>query len=73
MPLAPEYAAMLADAAAAGGPAMTELSPTDARGLYQAMRPANPELTVGKVAELQIPGPAGAIPARVYTLSLIHI
>ena len=67
MPLAPEYAAMLAEAAAAGGPAMTELSPTDARGLYQAMRPANPELTVGKVAELQIPGPAGTVPARVYT------
>ena len=67
MPLAPEYAAMLAEAAAAGAPPMTELSPGDARGMYQMMRPANPELAVGKVENLSIPGPAGDINARVYS------
>ena len=30
------------------------------------MRPANPELTVGEVTTIELPGPAGEIPARVY-------
>jgi len=67
MPLAPEYAAMLAEAAAAGAPPMTELSPAEARAMYQAMRPGNPELSVAAVRDLNIPGPAGNIPARVYS------
>ena len=67
MPLAPEYAAMLAEAAAAGAPPMTELSPAEARAMYQAMRPANPELTVASVKDLTIPGPGGDMTARVYT------
>ena len=67
MPLAPEYAAMLAEAAAAGAPPMTELSPAEARAMYQAMRPANPELVVAGVQDIGIPGPAGDIKARVYT------
>jgi len=66
MPLAPEYAAMLAEAAAAGAPPMTALSPTEARAMYQAMRPANPELEVASVKDIDIPGPAGQIKARVY-------
>ena len=61
MPLAPEYAAMLAAAAEAGAPPMTELSPAEARAMYQAMRPENPELSVGSVAEIAIPGPGGDI------------
>lgn len=67
MPLAPEYAAMLAEAAAAEAPPMTSLSAPEARAMYQAMRPANPELTVGTVSDLQIPAAGGEIPARVYT------
>ena len=67
MPLAPEYEAMLTEAAAAGAPPMTELSAPEARAMYQAMRPANPELTVGSVSDLTIPGPAGDIPVRVYS------
>ncbi len=66
MPLAAEFEAMLTEAAAAGAPPMTELSPVEARAMYQAMRPENPELTVGSVTELSIPGPAGDIAARVY-------
>ena len=67
MPLAPEYAAMLAEAAAAGAPPMTQLSPAEARAMYQAMRPANPELAVAAVQDIAIPGPEGEIKARVYT------
>lgn len=66
MPLAAEFEAMLSEAAAAGAPPMTELSPPEARAMYQAMRPENPDLAVGSVSELGIPGPAGDIPARVY-------
>ena len=67
MPLAPEYAAILAEAAAADAPPMTALSPAEARAMYQAMRPANPELAVAAVKDIDIPGPAGALKARVYT------
>ncbi len=67
MPLAPEYQAMLAEMAAAEGPAMTDLPPAQARELYRLMRPANPDLRVGSVRDERIPGPAGEIPVRIYT------
>lgn len=67
MPLAPEYQAMLAEMAAAEGPAMTDLPPAQARELYRLMRPANPDLSVGSVRDDRIPGPGGEIPVRVYT------
>ena len=66
MPLAAEFEAMLKDAAESGAPAMTDLSAPEARAMYQAMRPENPQLTVGSIADLCIPGPAGDIAARVY-------
>ena len=67
MPLAPEYQAMLEQLADAPGPAITEMSPTEARELYRTMRPANPELAVGRVTDRSIPGADGDIGLRIYT------
>ncbi|MGI9325029.1 MAG: alpha/beta hydrolase [Pseudomonadales bacterium] len=70
MPLAPEYAAMFAQLAEAPGPAISEMTPGEAREMYRAMRPLNPELPVANVAEQSCPGPQGnTIPLRVYTPS----
>ena len=66
MPLAPEYEALLAAAAEAGAPPLSALSPAEGRELYRMMRPANPELAVGEIASIDLPGPGGEIPARVY-------
>ena len=66
MPIAPEYQAMLAEMAAQEGPAIVDLSPEDARQVYRLMRPVNPDLPVGAVRDLQVPGPGGAVPIRVY-------
>ena len=67
MPIAPEYQAMLAELAETPGPAISELSPADARGLYRMMRPAAPELEVGSVEAMRCPAEDGAqIPLRVY-------
>lgn len=67
MPLAPEYQAMLAELAAAEAPPISELPPETAREVYRLMRPAAPDLTVGAVRDLEIPGPGGAIALRVYS------
>jgi acetyl esterase len=67
MPLAPEYQAMLAELAKQEGPALTDLSPAEARAVYRVMRPVNTELEVGSIAERRVPGPDGDIPVRIYT------
>jgi len=67
MPLVPEYAALLAELAAAEGPAISALSPAEGREMYRMMRPVNPDIAVGAVADSTLPGPAGLIPVRVYT------
>lgn len=67
MSLAPEYQAMLAELAAAEGPAISQLSPAEGREMYRMMRPVNPEIEVGRVADGSIPGPGGDIPVRIYT------
>jgi acetyl esterase len=53
----------------AGRPPYETLTPTEARGLYLAARPAtNPEPPeLARVESLSIPAPHGAIAARVYT------
>ncbi len=58
---------MLAELAAAEGPAIADLSPAEGREMYRMMRPLDPEIPVGLVADRRIPGPAGDIPIRVYT------
>ncbi len=65
--LAPEYAAMFAQLAEAPGPAIVDLSPADARVMYRAMRPVNPDIEVGNVRNATCPGPGGNIPLRIYT------
>ncbi len=67
MGLAPEYAAMFEQLAETPGPAMTDLPPEQARELYKAMRPVNPELKVGDIEDVTCPGPGGDIPLRIYT------
>ena len=67
MPLVPEYQAMFEALAEEPGPAITELTPEQAREMYRMMRPANPELVVGAVANRTIPGPHGDVPMRIYT------
>jgi acetyl esterase len=67
MPLHPEYAALLQQLAEVPGPTLTELPTADARAMYRMMRPAVPELSVGEVTDRTIPGPARAIPLRIYT------
>jgi len=69
MPLTPEYQAMLDQLAAQPGPKLSSLAPADARQMYRMMRPLNPDLAVGAVTDLTIPGPAGEIPVRIYTPS----
>ena len=69
MPLHPEYDAMLKQLAATPGPAINEMPVSDARAMYRMMRPAAPDLAVAKLQDKSIPGPAGAIPTRIYTPS----
>ena len=67
MPLHPEYEAMLKTLAATPGPALSDMPVPDARAMYRMMRPAAPDLEVGKVEDRALPGPDGAIPVRIYT------
>lgn len=66
MPIAPEYQAML-DQLAAGEPApgLAELPVAEGRAVYQAMRPVNPALPIGRIEDTVIPGPHD-IPIRIY-------
>ena len=67
MPLAPEYASMLAELAGNPGPALQEMTPEEGRELYRLMRPLNPDLPIGAVRDETIPGPNGEVPLRIYT------
>jgi acetyl esterase len=67
MPLAPEYQAMLIQMASQEGPAITDLTPLEARAVYRLMRPLNPDVAVASVVDRRVPGPAGEIPVRIYT------
>lgn len=66
MPLDPTTEAILAELAEAGGPAMSEMAPEEAREMYRAMQPPAPEIEVGAVADRRIAGPDGEIPVRIY-------
>ncbi len=66
MPLEAATAAMLAAAAEAGAPPLSELSPQQAREMYRMMQPPADDITVGSVENRHIPGPAGEIPIRIY-------
>ena len=68
MPLDPQAQALLDQVKALGGPPLNELSPPDARVAAQALGSlSGPPEAVAKVENRTIPGPAGALPVRVYT------
>lgn len=66
MPLEATTAALLAAAAEAGAPPLSDLSPAEAREMYRMMQPPADDITVGKVENRRVTGPAGEIPIRVY-------
>ena len=68
MPLHPQVAAMLAEAAKSGLPPSFEGTPEEARENSRLARAAMPVETepVGDVEDRTVPGPAGDIPVRVY-------
>lgn len=67
--LDPDAAAVLAAFRAAGRPPYETLTPAEAREMYLAARPVSqPEPPpIASAEALSIPGPAGDIPARIYT------
>jgi len=65
MPLDPQVEIVLQLLAAAGGPPLETLSPPQARAAFAQMILPSDE-PVARVEDHTIPGPAGAIPARVY-------
>lgn len=66
MPLESATAAMLAAAAEAGAPALSDLSPAQAREMYRMMQPPADDIAVGNVEDRLIAGPAGDLPIRIY-------
>lgn len=69
MPLDPQVEALLAQMGEQPAPKLWELPVEEARALYQGMAAMlePPDVPIGKTEDIAIPGPAGEIPARVYT------
>lgn len=69
MPLAPEYAAMFEQLAAAEEPAppLWEMTADQGREMYRAMRPLIEDIPINAVANRTIQGSLGDIPLRIYT------
>ncbi|HEX7131813.1 MAG TPA: alpha/beta hydrolase [Iamia sp.] len=66
MPVVPEIQALL-DQLAAAPLAMDEIDPPTMRVLYAALAATDGEpVVVGSATDVAVPGPAGAIPARIY-------
>jgi acetyl esterase len=68
MPLHPQTRALLDQFAAAGGFDATQLPVPAVRAMYAQMSAGRPGPEVASLAERSVPGPAGAIPVRVYAL-----
>jgi acetyl esterase/lipase len=66
MTLDPQVKMLLEGMAAAGGTPISEMSPVEARAMYEAMKDPL-EVPIGKVDDQLIPGPGGDIAARLYT------
>jgi acetyl esterase len=66
MPLDPQARFVLDQLAVQGGFDLTALSPAEARDAFEKMRLPLPVEPVARVENRSIPGPAGAIPVRVY-------
>jgi acetyl esterase len=66
MPLDPQARFVLDQIAAQGGMQLEELSPAEARQLFEKMRLPVPPEPVASVEDRTVAGPAGPIPVRVY-------
>jgi acetyl esterase len=70
VPVDPQIAALLEFLEAMGTPAMHEGTPEQARAAFRALavdaRPQDKVVPVADVSDLTLPGPAGALAARVY-------
>jgi acetyl esterase len=69
MTLHPQVKAVLEQMAAMNLPELWSLTPEQARAQYAQSRLLAPDEPVARVEELSIPGPAGNIPARLYSPS----
>ena len=69
MPLDPVLKSFLDQMAAAPGPKMWDMSPTDARQAFVALlQLAGPkDVPIGKTENVSVPGPQGGIPVRLYS------
>ncbi|WP_374712450.1 alpha/beta hydrolase [Symbiobacterium terraclitae] len=68
MPLDREAEAFLKQLAEAGGPALNEMAPAEARRMAEQLASLGGEAEpVASLVDRTIPGPAGAIPVRIYT------
>ncbi len=69
MTLDPQVKVILDQMAEAGGPKISEMSPEEARVVFNEMSTAfdNSDVPVGGVENRTIPGPGGEIPVRLYT------
>jgi acetyl esterase len=66
MPLDPQARQILDQLEKLGIPDFCELSPEQARAVFDQMQAPVPPLPVGSVEDRTLPGPAGEIPVRVY-------
>jgi len=69
MSLDPQVEAMLAQLAENPAPKLWEMPLADARATYEGMAAVLdlPDVPIGKTEDISISGPAGDIPARVYS------
>lgn len=67
MPAHPQVQTLLDAMAQMGGPALSDLSPTEARAAYRALAAMEQGEEVHRVDDRLVPSPAGDIPVRVYT------
>src|SRR5262245_37905880 len=66
MPLHPQVQVMLDQLSAAGMPDLTALPPAAVRQVYAQMSLPRSQVDVASVSDRTLPGPAGAVPVRVY-------
>ncbi|HJR26347.1 MAG TPA: hypothetical protein VJ804_12800, partial [Acidimicrobiales bacterium] len=66
MPLHPQVQPILDGLAAAAGPRLEDMAPSEAREMFRALAQLAAGAEVARVEDRAIPGPGGEIPLRVY-------
>jgi acetyl esterase len=67
LPVHPQVQTILDAMAQMGGPALSEVSPTEARGMYKALSAMEQGEEIQRVDDRHVPAEDGDIPIRVYT------